>query len=78
MLSTKSMFAATAINPGSGLPMVGGMDGVDVCGNSWGCSSPDDFMKKYVLRQMCGRSIFARSGTLHALKKLQVVSTEEK
>ena len=29
------------VNPGSGLPMVGGMGGVDVAGNCWGSNSDD-------------------------------------
>ena len=31
----------TLVNPGSGLPMVGGMGGVDVAGNTWGSDSDD-------------------------------------
>lgn len=31
--------ALALVNPGSGLPMVGGMGGVDVDGNTWGSDS---------------------------------------
>ena len=31
------------INPASGLPMIGGIGGVDVAGNPWGTTSDEDF-----------------------------------
>jgi hypothetical protein len=39
--ASHDMFSGMEINPANGLPMIDGMCGVDIEGNSWGCSSSE-------------------------------------
>lgn len=49
-----SAFAFDEINPATGLPMIGGMGGIDVAGNPYGVSDDDPFCSSGFDHSSCG------------------------